>query len=156
MKNNDNYNELSKLFDNTPRICEECSGPYEYQGAGEYKCKNCGHIAYDDYGKVRKFIDEHGPAPYHVVKKATGVNGSLVREYLDSPNTEKTFDRKCQKCGCRIASGRLCSTCQMLEGRDEVFESKDIKNYNTDKYPKSKREASKGSGVHFVVDRNER
>ena len=140
-------NELSKLFDNTPIICEECGGAYEYQGAGEYKCKDCGHVAYDDYGKVRKFIDEHGPAPYHVVKKATGVNGKLVREYLDTPNTEKSFDRKCSKCGCRIASGRLCSACQKMEGRvpslDDDFE------YGKREEPKEK----KRSGVHFVADR---
>ena len=36
----DNYRQLAKIFDNIPRICSKCSGPFEYMGAGEYKCKN--------------------------------------------------------------------------------------------------------------------
>lgn len=146
----DNYNALNKLFDNTPRICPHCNGAYEYLGAGEYKCKNCKDIAYDDYGKVRKFIDEHGPAPYHVVKKATGVNGNLVREYLESPTSERSFDRKCLRCGCRIQAGRLCSTCQMAESRPkEESKSTPISS------PKAKKSLRGGDGgVHFVADRH--
>ena len=150
----DNYRQLAKIFDNIPRICSKCSGPFEYMGAGEYKCKNCGNIEYDDYGKVRKFVDEHGPAPYHVVKKATGVNGKLVREYLDTPSSKVSFDRKCSRCGCRIATGRLCSSCQMLEGVDPLSDTTSVKqnDFSPRREPKSD---GKGS-MHFVVDRNKK
>ncbi|MCR4611417.1 MAG: hypothetical protein K5644_05930 [Lachnospiraceae bacterium] len=148
----DEYNGLSKLFDNTPRICEKCQGYYEYMGAGEYKCKECGNIAYDDYGKVRKYIDEHGPSPYHVVKKATGVDGKLVREYSESPCEDKVFDRKCLRCGCRIAGGRLCRTCQEVENRTNgLGDSKFLKNQG------AKPENSKNkSGMHFIGERDGR
>lgn len=142
----ENYKELSKLLDNKPVICEKCSGYYEYNGAGEYVCKQCGNIEYDDYGKVRKFIEENGPAPYHVVKQATGVSGKLVREYLDAPNTETRFNLTCQKCGCKIAVGKLCSNCAASENvvsAKETFEPRKSTKMPTDK---------KG-GVHFVVDR---
>ncbi len=142
----ENYRQLSKLLDKKPIICEKCSGYYEYNGAGEYVCKQCGNIAYDDYGKVRKFIEENGPAPYHVVKEATGVSGKLVREFLDTPNTEKRFNMNCKKCGCKIAVGTLCSSCAAAENATapkEAFE------------PKQSPKPSKNNkgGVHFVVDR---
>ncbi len=143
----ENYRQLSKLLDKKPIICEKCSGYYEYNGAGEYVCKQCGNIAYDDYGKVRKFIEENGPAPYHVVKQATGVSGKLVREFLDTPNTEKRFNLTCQGCGCKIAVGKLCSACaaaENLSSAKEVLEPKVA----------TKKPVSKKGGVHFVVDRN--
>ena len=151
---NDSDNPLSKLFDNTPRICEKCSGPFEYRGAGEYRCKNCGFIAYDDYGKVRKFIDEHGPAPYHVVRDATGVDGKRVKEYLTAPETgrEVKFDKKCRRCGCRITSGTYCSACSThdeisIEDKSPIKKSVSHKRSNV---------KLKGKGISFVVDRNKR
>ena len=144
----DNYNALSKLFDNTPRICEKCSGGYKYNGAGEYICKNCGNIAYDDYGKVRKFIEDNGPAPYHVVKKATGVDGRLVREYLDTPNSVRKFDLKCQGCGCMIAAGKLCSACATKQDSVPPITKSEPKLGSKKNVPKSK-----SSGIHFVIDR---
>lgn len=146
----DDLKKLAKLFDETPRICEKCGGVYEYSGAGEYVCKDCGHVAYDDYGKVRKFIDEHGPAPYHVVKKATGVDGKLVREYLDSPKQDNKFARKCLKCGCAIVAGKYCSACEMSN------------NFTDTSGKGSKYQFSRGSkngdsgGMHFFVERNGR
>ena len=145
------YNPLSKLLDNTPRICDKCSGSYEYNGAGEYICRNCGNVTYDDYGKVRKFIEEHGPAPYHVVKKATGVNGKLVREYLDTPNTEKKFNLKCRSCGCMISAGVLCSKCLAKQGAKPPI-TKNEPDETVKKSPKTE----KRGGVHFVVDRKGR
>lgn len=145
----DNYKKLAKLFDNTPRICEKCNGAYEYMGAGEYKCKNCGNIAYDDYGKVRKFIEEHGPAPYHVVKNATGVNGKLVREYLDTPNGERDIELKCKSCGRYIPSGTLCSACAGEGVHTPAVSDKKIQPSKPSTPP-----ADNKSGIHFVVDRN--
>ena len=144
----DNYNELAKLFDNTPRICEKCGGGFEYNGAGEYVCRNCGSIEYDDYGKVRKFIEENGPAPYHVVKKATGVDGRLVREYLDTPSSARKFDKTCQNCGCKIPAGRLCVSCAAKKDSMPPITKSEPKSGS-----KSSSKVEKKGGVHFVVDR---
>ena len=46
------------VFDDTPRQCPECGGKYVFQGAGRYVCENCGHETYDDFGKIKAFIDE--------------------------------------------------------------------------------------------------
>ncbi len=147
----DNYNELAKLFDNTPRICENCGGGFDYNGAGEYVCKKCGRIEYDDYGKVRKFVEENGPAPYHVVKKATGVEGRLVREYLDTPSSVRKFDMICQGCGCKIAAGKYCASCAASKASKPSITKSDP-SLGSKKFTK----IEKKGGIHFVVDRNEK
>lgn len=147
----DDYKKLAKLFDNTPRVCEKCNGLYEYDGAGEYVCRKCGNIAYDDYGRVRKYVEENGPAPYHVIKEATGVSGALVREYLDTPNDSARFNQKCRSCGCLISSGTLCTNC--MEKANSSFASNNSKPKPEPTTKKSSPPKSKGSGVHFVVDR---
>ena len=42
-----------------PVMCKECEGVMVYKGLGEYKCENCGAVEYDEYGKVRNYLDEH-------------------------------------------------------------------------------------------------
>ncbi len=119
------YNGLEKLIDHTPIICPDCGGAYEYEGAGEYKCKNCGRMDYDDYGKVRKYIEDNGPAPYHVVKKATGVDGRLVKSYLNNPSeATQEFRYKCSRCNCSIKQGTLCSSCKKIVEAGSSFAKK--------------------------------
>lgn len=67
-----------------PCACEECGGGLKYEGIGEYKCDTCGHIQYDAYGIVRRYIESHPNATILKIEKATGVStkiiSSLVRE----------------------------------------------------------------------------
>ena len=42
-----------------PTICRECGGILVYGGIGEYRCEECGRIEYDDYGKVRNYLEDH-------------------------------------------------------------------------------------------------
>ena len=42
---------------NRPKTCEKCDGVMVFMGVGEYQCEDCGAIAYDDYGKVRLYIE---------------------------------------------------------------------------------------------------
>ena len=38
--------------------CQECGGTrIEYKGVGEYKCEDCGLLMYNDYGKVRLYLE---------------------------------------------------------------------------------------------------
>lgn len=44
---------------NRPTYCAECGGVMVFKGVGEYQCEKCGYLDYDDYGKVRNYIEKH-------------------------------------------------------------------------------------------------
>ena len=44
---------------NIPRVCKECGGVMVFKGVGEYRCEDCGVVDYDDYGKVRCYIESN-------------------------------------------------------------------------------------------------
>lgn len=103
------------FLESKPYKCVNCQGKMFYTGSGEYKCQNCGSVAYDAYGKVRKFLDEYGSQPMPVITEATGVpaevlNVLLKNGYLQLPNNSKMF-LKCEKCGCSLRYGRYCPDC---------------------------------------------
>lgn len=66
-----------------PRICEECGGEYRYNGIGEYVCTKCGNLAYDDYGKVRNYLEIHPGATATEVEAGTGVTKMAIRRLLN-------------------------------------------------------------------------
>ena len=39
--------------------CKKCGGIMVFKGVGEYHCEDCNAVDYDDYGKVRLYIEEH-------------------------------------------------------------------------------------------------
>ena len=52
--------EISKVNTyNRPTYCEKCGGVMVFKGVGEYECEKCGALEYDDYGKVRNYIEKH-------------------------------------------------------------------------------------------------
>jgi hypothetical protein len=53
-----------------------------YLGLGEYKCEACGGTSLDDYGKVRNYIEKHGPNSAVHISEATGVKRSVVNLLL--------------------------------------------------------------------------
>lgn len=98
-----------------PAACESCGGKMAYKGGGTYKCESCDAIAYDDYGKVKKYLDEHGPTPAIYIARATGVNKDLIEMFLKQGKLEipegSKFYIRCEKCGCSLKSGRYCEEC---------------------------------------------
>ena len=65
---------------NRPKTCEKCDGVMVFMGVGEYQCEDCGAIAYDDYGKVRLYIEGHRGATCHqkyVKGRASGGDGGF-------------------------------------------------------------------------------
>lgn len=104
------------LMHDALRICSSCGGELEYKGLGEFACKDCGNVEYNDYGKVRNFLEEHPGASQEEVARGTGVTKARVRGLLlegkiqIAPNS-KTF-LTCLNCGVRILSGRYCDACQ--------------------------------------------
>lgn len=82
-----------------PLRCSKCGGEFAYKGLGEYECKDCGNLEYDDYGKVRNFLETHVGANAADVERATGVSRQALRRMLDEeriaikPYSRNTLER---------------------------------------------------------------
>lgn len=102
---------------NRPTECPQCGGIMVFKGCGEYKCEDCRYIAYDDYGKVRNYVEKHGGATAAEVSQATGVKQKTIRTMLKESRLEiadgSNSFMKCEMCGANIRSGRVCSKCEM-------------------------------------------
>ena len=72
-----------------PTQCSKCgSNHLHYKGLGEYCCGECENLEYDDYGRVRNYLETHKGAPITVVAKDTGVSKWTIREMVE----EERFD----------------------------------------------------------------
>ena len=101
--------DLSRL--NIPTFCAKCGGVMVFKGVGEYKCEDCGNLDYDDYGKVRNYIEKNPGATSAQTSAETGVSqksirGMLKEERLEIAANSTTF-LKCESCGAQILSGRF-------------------------------------------------
>lgn len=106
---------------NRPTYCAKCEGVLVYKGLGEYECENCGESEFDDYGKVRNYLDEHRGANVAEISDATGVSHKSIREMIKENRFEVVDSYggyiRCEMCGANIKSGRLCSKCELLYHR---------------------------------------
>lgn len=98
-----------------PVCCDFCGSSVEYRGAGQYICKKCKEITYDDYGKVRLFVEENGPMPAMVISKATGVSTDIIQNMLHKGKVEipegSRYYLQCEKCGRSLKYGKICEDC---------------------------------------------
>lgn len=99
-----------------PQVCKECGGVMVFKGVGEYRCEDCRAVDYDDYGKVRLYIEEHPGANAAQVEENTGVSQKIIRRLLKDGRIEvaegsKSFLR-CEVCGKNIRSGQFCPECE--------------------------------------------
>lgn len=101
---------------NRPMACERCGGIMIFKGVGEYQCEDCKAVAYDDYGKVRLFLEEHPGATASEAEMNTGVSQKSIRHMLKENKLEIAQDSaaflRCEVCGINIRSGRFCAKCE--------------------------------------------
>ena len=119
---------------NIPRTCVKCGGVMVFRGLGEYRCEDCGELTYDDYGKVRNYIDEHNGATALQVEEATGVSQKVIRRLLRDGRLQvaegsKTF-LLCDMCNKPIRSGRYCPECEMKIHRGLEAKQREISHKN--------------------------
>ncbi len=104
-----------------PRTCTECGGVMVFKGVGEYHCEDCGAVDYDDYGKVRRYIEGHRGATAVEVESAVGVSQRKIRQMLKDGRFEVTADSRaflhCEMCGKAIRYGEYCSECEIAMHR---------------------------------------
>ncbi len=107
---------------NIPRVCKICGGVMIFKGVGEYRCEDCGELDYDDYGKVRMYIEEHRGATAAQIENAIGVSQRSIRQMLKDGRLEVTQDSrtflKCEICGKPIRSGQYCPECETAVHRN--------------------------------------
>lgn len=101
--------------DDRPQQCPECGGRYEFLGHGKYTCENCGKVVYDDFGKIRLFLEENGPSPAVVISEGTGVPVPKITQYVRQGRMEIADGAgnyfTCENCGGPIRFGRYCPSC---------------------------------------------
>ena len=102
---------------NMPIYCKKCNGLMIFKGVGEYKCEDCGYLDYDDYGKVRNYVEAHPGATSAEVSTETGVSQKAIRVMLKEERLEIAANSsvflKCEICGEKIFSGRFCKKCEV-------------------------------------------
>lgn len=99
-----------------PTLCENCGGVMIFKGVGEYRCEDCSYVEYDDYGKVRLYLEKNSGATITQVEEGTGVKQKIIRQMLKEGRLEVTANSKtflkCEICGAPIRSGNLCAKCE--------------------------------------------
>ncbi|NLL80524.1 MAG: hypothetical protein GX234_12220 [Clostridiales bacterium] len=101
---------------NRPLVCNVCGGRMIYKGVGEYQCEKCANLDYDDYGKVRAYIETHpNQRTMQDIEIHTGVPRKTIRQMLKEERIEIAKDStvfiQCEICRKSIRSGRYCEEC---------------------------------------------
>lgn len=123
-----------------PTLCQKCEGVLVYRGIGEYICEECGAMEYDDYGKVRNYLERHRGANVAEISDMTGVSHKSIRDMIKEKRFEIIDNKggylRCEICGEKINSGRMCPKCEELyhrqveeHARQERNKSKNISGY---------------------------
>lgn len=119
---------------NMPVKCDRCGGVMVFQGCGEYKCEKCGNLMYDDYGKVRNYLDAHNGASAAEVAEETGVSQKSIRMMLKDSRIEVAAGSQsflyCEACGKPIRYGTLCADCEAKMHRQIEMQSRNKKPAN--------------------------
>ncbi len=115
---------------NIPRVCKQCGGVMIYKGVGEYHCEKCDFVDYDDYGKVRLYIESHHGATAAEIEFAVGVPQRTIRQMLRDSRIEIAEGSKmflhCEMCNKEIRSGRYCVECEVKMHRSLEAEQREM------------------------------
>ena len=116
-----------------PTECKVCKGIMISRGIGEYQCEDCGKVDYDDYGKVRNYLERCKGANVTEIAAYTGVSHKKIREMVKESRFEVVDERigyvKCESCGVNIKSGRLCQSCEMIYHRKIEEEARSMRKH---------------------------
>lgn len=83
MKENIDFEAMLRDNDiHRPVNCSKCGRFLKYVGCGEYKCADCGFTEYDDYGKIRGYLEVYPGASIVQVEKDTGVDQKTINRLI--------------------------------------------------------------------------
>ena len=97
--------------------CECGSKDFDYRGFGEFKCRHCGNIVFDSYGKVYNYVETHPNSSITEVADATGVSEVEIADLVTNNRIVAIGDPRlnicCKKCGSPILLGDYCEKCRI-------------------------------------------
>lgn len=138
------------LIASKPLYCELCGEKVFYLDSGKYQCRKCDHIMLDDFGKVKEFIDQHGPSHSMAISSATGVSAEVIEVFLKKGRLEipegSKYYIKCECCHCSIRYGRFCPDCV----KDTVAGIKAVFSEDVGEKPKFEWNPDKVAKIHFM------
>ena len=79
---------LEKIEQIIPTKCERCGARLYFKGSGRYVCQRCHIDYYDDFGLIKKYIDENGSAPAVEISVKTGVKLEVIDMLLEKGRLE--------------------------------------------------------------------
>lgn len=96
-------------------MCPNCDVLMKYKHGGMFVCEKCGAEQLNDFGKVKKYLNEHGPTNAIDLAANTGVRRSKIGEFLrlgkvEIPESSNIFIH-CKSCGTAIRFGNYCAAC---------------------------------------------
>ncbi len=74
--------------DDTPVNCSKCGSFLKYNGLGEDVCEDCGFKEYDNYGKVRAYLEKNPGANVVQVEMATKVPQKTIYQLISAGKLE--------------------------------------------------------------------
>ena len=85
------------------KICPKCGTTMVYAFGETYECPKCGNKEYTDFGKIREYLETHGPQNAVTIADATGVSVKTIQKFLyqgriEIPDGSDSYI-KCQMCG---------------------------------------------------------
>lgn len=120
-----------------------------YKGCGEFRCEDCNHQEYDDYGKIRNYLEKHAGATAAQASDATGVSQKSIREMLKEERLEiaanSNFFLTCEICGAQIRSGRYCGKCETAYHRSIEDKARAARNINLSGFSTERNSGEEGS-----------
>ena len=122
-----------------PWFCSKCGVVLKPAFSGTYECTTCKNLEYDDFGKVKNYIEENGRQPAVILAEKTGVPIDTIDMLLKTGRLEipdgADIYIKCERCGCDIRYGRYCPECMKALAGDV---KKAFFNENVGEKPKHK------------------
>ena len=129
--------------------CDLCHHRMKFLGGGKYQCTFCGAEVLDNFGKLKQFLDKHGPTPSGIISQKTGLSIEQIDAFLKKGMVEIQDGEKyyllCEKCGCDIRYGRYCPSC----ARQEVFADVRVDYQAVGEKPKEKKYEVEGK-MHYL------
>ena len=108
-------NILEQIEKNIPTECPECRERLYFKGSGKYICSRCHKTYYDDFGRIKNYLEEHGSAPVIEIAENTGVSIEVIDTLFEEGRLEMPKElreaARCERCGALYSNGRYCEDC---------------------------------------------
>ena len=148
---------LEQIEKNIPTKCERCGARLYFKGSGRYVCQRCHIDYYDDFGLIKKYIDENGPAPAVEISVKTGVKLEVIDMLLEKGRLEMPGELKeaerCERCGALFPIGRYCKECieDTSKGIMNIFKNEENLPYQSRQEIRKQKISMKKTGCTILI-----